>query len=310
MVRNQYLLLLPMTVAHLACAVSQPATKMEAANAFAQPAVATSDPRLSKVALGTPKVWARQYRRDLDCERAARDLDTYYGHDTAWTYLKACVMQGNFTQLKMLTDYWTEDLRNRPDAPPIIAQVLAARGGHVQSDIELLQRQRIPLFELGAAVKSAPAFKGRYLVFVGEIAESKTAKGKTELVVMEQRVGSEMSNVLTGNRYGSTSSSATSGSARWSSSGILGSGSAAGSTSGSSGTVSGQVETRVSDVFEDSGQEVLLKLKQDDPFLRVEKRTLFLVRFDGAKVTDAENTGEGEEPKRVAMATLVSYHDF
>ena len=72
----------------------------------------------------------------------------------------------------------------------------------------------------------------------------------------------------------------------------------------------GNIETRVTDVFEETGQEVHARIQNPDPFLVVDKNLVFLVRFDGTVVTDRENTSEGQEPNRTALVTLISYHDM
>lgn len=309
---KRFVLLVSGVILSTACATAKPAEKekVSATEAFAPPAAEQIAPARSKAALGTPKAWAKQFRRDAECERAARDLEAVHGHETAWTFVKACVAQGGFTQLKALCENWTDDLKTRPEAPSMIAQVLAARGGHLRSDLELVQQGRIPLFELGAALKQSSAFKGRYLLFVAKISETKQAAGKTELVLMEQAIASETSSVMTGPRSGSVSSTSGGGSVAWKSSGAVGSGSASGRYSRDSHSEYGKVETRVTDYFEETGQQILAKIKQPDPFLPVDKNLVFLVRFDGTAIADSENTNDGEEPRHTALVTLISYHDM
>jgi hypothetical protein len=148
------------------------------------------------------------------------------------------------------------------------------------------------------------------VVFVAKIAEAKEKKGKIELVLLEQAMSSDSERVLAGAASGTVSSSSGSGSAAWRSNGFAGSGSASGNTSSSSMSASGVTETRVTDVFEDTGQEIIAKIKQSDPFLKVDKNMVFLVRFDSALVGDTSQLGEGEEPQRTALVTLISYHDM
>ena len=160
------------------------------------------------------------------------------------------------------------------------------------------------------ALKQSSAFKGRYLVFVGKVAETKVSKGKLEMVLLERGLGSDTQNVMSGPRYGSVSSSSGQGALAWKSNGVAGSGSASGSYSRGNSSVSGNMEQRVTDIFEDTGQEIIVKLKQPDPFLTVDKNLVFLVRFDGSLVGDTSNVSEGEEPPRTALVTLISYHDI
>jgi hypothetical protein len=293
------------------CVVAAPKPKMSADEAFSPPPPDGPVSRAqSRAALGPPKDWARQYRRDLECERAAHELVPAHGAEVAWTYLKACIEKGNFTQLKTLVENWEDDLKTRPEAPSIIAQIIASRGGHLRPDLEILQQRRIPVFDLASALKQSAAFTGRYLVFVGKIAEAKTSKGKIELVLAEQTLTSEVASVLSGPRTGAVSTSSGSGQVGFRSNGIVGSGSAQGSYTNRSTTESGRIEQRVTDTFEDTGQEVIAKIKQPDPFLTADKSLVFLVRFDGALVTDTEAASEGEEPYRTALVTLISYHDL
>lgn len=292
-----------------ACATAKPKETMPAEEAFAPPpkaAPVAADPRAT---LGTPKEWALQYRRDLDCEQAARDLIPVYGREAGWTYVKACVTKGGFTQLKTLCTYWTDELKTRPEAGSIIAEVIGARGAHLLTDLALVQEQRIPLFDLASALKQPSAFKGRYLVVLGKVGDLKERGGRTEVTLQEQARSSEVSRVVGKDAYGTVSNSSSKGSVSWQSrDSIVGSGSASGSSSSQRSSVSGKMEQRVTDTFDETGQVIIAKLKQPDPFLRAEQNMVFLVRFDGTAVADAETTNEGEEPKRTALVTLVSYH--
>ena len=58
-----------------ACVVAAPPPKMSADEAFSPPpATAPVSAYQSRAALGPPKEWARQFRRDLECERGATEL--------------------------------------------------------------------------------------------------------------------------------------------------------------------------------------------------------------------------------------------
>jgi len=299
-----------LAVVTASCVTTPPPPKMSTEEAFAPATVAPVDASQSRAALGPPKEWARQYRRDIDCEREARALSKFHGRDVAWTYLKPCITRGLFTQLELLCGYWEEELKTKPEAPSLIAQVLAARGGHLGVDLPVLQKERIPVFELPSALKQPNAFKGRYVVFVGKIAETRNKKGNLEMVLLEQSLGSDTQYVMGTRAYGSTSSSSGKGAMAWRSSGVMGSGSASGSYSSGSQSVSGDMERRVTEVFEDTGQEIIARLKAADPFLVADKNLVFLVRFDGALIGDTSNLSEGEEPVRTALVTLVSYHEL
>jgi hypothetical protein len=272
-----------------------------------------------------PEKWARSFARSGECEAAARSFENSDGHEVAWTYLKGCIARPDFGLLPALLDNWAADLKSRPEAATLLAQVIANRGGSVGADLQLLQQRRLPVFELSAALKQPQAFKGRYLLFVARVSKLREVKGRSELVLAERARMSEQSDVFALGGHGSSSSSSgssssyssSSGSARFQSSGMLGSGSASGSGSTSresgysSGSMSksGALEQRVTFEFEDTGQEIHVRLAQPDPFLSVDRSFVFLVRFDGAKKVDVDEDTETEEPTTVALVSLVSYHD-
>jgi hypothetical protein len=295
-----------------ACASQKPAEKMSAQEAFSSAPEHPAGGVAARPTLGTPQEWASQYRRDVECELAARDLKVSYGEDIAWKYLtKGCVPRGVFTQLRALLDNWTQELLTRPEAGSLLAEIVAKRGGIVPSDLTMIQQKRIPLFDLNSAVSQANAFKGRYLLLTGKITQIKSHKGRTELAVDEVAAASQSTVVMSHEgRTGSSSARDSSASAEWKSNGIMGSGSASGKSSTSGFSQSGGVEDRVSDYFKETGQEAIIKLKQPDPFLRTERTLVFLVRFDGTAISDNEDTGESEEPRKVALVTLVSYHEI
>lgn len=287
------------------CATPAPVPKMSAAEAFAPARDAEVDPAMARASLGSPREWAKSFRRDIDCEREARNLVKNTGRDVAWTYLKACVTRGYFTQLEALIQNWEDELKTKADAAPMIAAVIAARGGHLGVDLQLLQQRRIPVFDLASALKQSSAYKGRYLLFVGKISEAKEIKGRTELVLLEQALSSESATVMTGPMYGSTTTATGNVNATWRTTTSSGTASA---NAAHRGTVtSGSMENRVTDVFEETGQEVIAKLKQPDPFLTVDKNLVFLVRFDGKLSSDI---ARGEDPLGTALVTLISYHDL
>lgn len=290
------------------CATTAP-ERQSAAEAFGatKPASASDGAKPSRV-VSTERAaaprdldkWAAGYRRPVECGVGAKELTRDYGRDLGWSALKACVNKGGFSLLKEVSEIWGEDLRTRSDASVVMAQIIATRGGNVGQDLTILQEKRVPLFELGAALRAPGTFKGRYVLFVGRISEVKNRKGKVELALNEMTLQGETSNVLVGRRYGSV------GSASASASGRYGSTSASGSYSGSSSRVSGEVETRSTTEFVESGETALIRLKQADPFLSTERNFLFLVRFDGVVVSESEAEEEG---RNTALGTLVAYFD-
>lgn len=106
--------------------------------------------------------WAVGYRRPMECGVGAKELTREYGRDLGWSALKACVNKGGFSWLKEVAEIWADDLRTRSDASVVLAQIIATRGGNVGQDLSMLQEKRVPLFELGSALRAPATFKGRY----------------------------------------------------------------------------------------------------------------------------------------------------
>lgn len=295
----------------VACA-TQEASKMPVTQAFASAAAPpeagpaeTSKPRKPPV---NPEKWARSHRRPIECEASARSLISTSGRETAWTYFKACADRSDFGLLEVALDNWAEELKTRAEAPGLLAQIIANRGGAISTDIQLLQKRRVPLFELSAALAQPEAFKGRYLLFVGRIGKIKSVKGRQELVVQEVSRTAEEASVFASGSYGSKSGSSGSASGSYTTSGALGSGSGSASYQSGGSSQYGALETRTNFDFEETGQQIFARMNAADPFLSIDRRFLFLVRFDGARASDDDDSEE-EQPRKVALVSLVSYHD-
>jgi hypothetical protein len=291
----------------LGCAT--PAPTIPAEQAFGPSASAAPPARVSQKPKASPEKWAQGFRRPGECEAAARDLETTTSHEVAWSYLKGCVSRPDFGLLPALLDNWSADLKSRPEGASILAQVIACRGGSVGTDLQLVQQRRLPLFELSAALQQPKAFKGRYVLFVGRVQRIRDHRGQTEVILAERARVSDQATVFAGAMHGHASGSSSSGSSSFRSTGMMGSGSAEAQGSRSSFSQSGNVELRVTADFEDTGQEIQARLAQSDPFLAVDRSFVFLVRFDGAKKSDASDEEIEEEPAMVALVSLVSYHD-
>lgn len=290
-------------------APTQPAQTAQSGTAATAPAADLAPASREPMA---PEKWARTFRRPVECEAAARSMAQQSGRAAAWPYLKACAARPDFGLLTGLVDNWLPELKAKPEAAGVLAQVIANRGGRITSDLQLLQQRRLPLFELTAALSQPEAFKGRYLVFVGRIEKLKSSKGRQELVLVERARSDEESRVMGANSYGSVSSSRGSGSAQGSyRTDRYGSGSAqvSGEYSRSGSYMSGQLETRSTVSFDDTNQQILARLAGPDPFLSIDRSFVFLVRFDGARKVDADEADD-EEPRLMALVSLVSYHDL
>src|SRR5687767_9056607 len=123
-----------------ACATPKQRETMSPEEAFAPPPEKVVSAQRAQTALPAPKDWAQQFRRDVECERSARELIPVYGKELAWRYLKeGCIGKGGFTLLKQLCENWTDDVMSRPEAISLIAGVVGVRGGQLKADLTIIQ---------------------------------------------------------------------------------------------------------------------------------------------------------------------------
>jgi hypothetical protein len=258
----------------------------------------------------------------FDCEGAARRLrDT--APDQAWAALVACVERqgwprGDFTYLERITSgYWDQDLVSRPDAPRLIARIIAARGGDVEGDIPLVQKSRVPLFTLAAALRQPEVYRGRWVLVRGALSEIRQEGGKPSAMVRETSLRGTAREVQVGNiarvdRSGSSTvrgdvqasgryNASTSSGAKYSSSGSY---SASGSSqySSSGRTDYSNVKQRFDNERVETGRLAVGRLAQADPFLEPEKDFLFLARFDGV------NPARDPQQQAVAVLSIAGYY--
>ncbi len=126
-----------------------------------------------------PRTFAARFRRPSFCEQAARALRPV-SRDKAWEALAACADKGNFTLLdRLVAQPWLEDLQTRPDAPKLIAQVIAARGGDEAADGAILRDHEVPICALEQAVKQPAVFRGRLVVLGASIGDVREWQGRT-----------------------------------------------------------------------------------------------------------------------------------
>ena len=258
----------------------------------------------------------------FDCEGAARRLRET-APDQAWAALVACVerqgwSRGDFTYLERITSgFWDQDLVSRPDAPRLIARIIAARGGDVEGDIPLVQKSRVPLFTLAAALRQPDVYRGRWVLVRGALSEIRQESGKPAAMMRETSLRATSRDVQVGNvsrvdRSGSSSvrgevqssgrysSSSTSG-ARYSGSGSYNaSGSAQYNSSGR--TDYSTVKQRFDNERVETGRLAVGRLAQADPFLEPEKDFLFLARFDGV------NPARDPDQQAVAVLSIAGYY--
>ncbi len=239
-----------------------------------------------------------------DCETAARHLRET-NPDQAWQGLAACIERarwprGEFTQLELLIrGPWDQDLQTRPDAPRLIARVIAHRGGDVEGDIPLVQKSRVPLFTLAAALRQPDVYKGRWVLVRGALTEMKQEGGKAAALVKETSLRATSREVQVGAISRTETSSNTNVSAQAQTTRY---GNAKGSAQyNSSGRIeSSTVKQKFENEHVETGRQALGKLPQADPFLEPDKDFLFIGRFDGVR--------PGDDGQPVAVLSIAGYY--
>jgi len=263
------------------CAGARPAEELPAAPAAAPVAL---DPTPSgSVSPGgkstfNPKVWVGWQDAAAECEASARAMRETDPAD-AWQALKACIElgrfnRGPFVQLNLLTTYWEDELKTRPDAIRIVGRVIANRGGDVDGDISRVQAIRMPVFTLKAAMAQPEVYKGRFVIIRGKLTdvklEAKSAVAMLDEMSMKavalKRVDQEDTIVKTQVfAY------------KWT------------------------LEHRFNEnLLNPTGRKVLGRLPEADPFLEPDKEFVFVGRFDGAK--------PGNEDQKVAILNIIGYY--
>ena len=251
-----------------------------------------------------PKAFAAVQLTPVECERAARELRET-NPDQAWQGLAACIERsrwprGEFTHLELLTrGAWDQDLQTRPDAPRLIARVIAMRGGDVEGDIPLAQKSRVPLFTLAAALRQPDVYKGRWVLVRGALSEMKQEGGKTALLLKETSMRATSREVQVGPMSRTDSSSSTSARAQVQTT-RYGNASGSANIASRDRTEHSLVKQKFENERVETGRQALGKLPQADPFLEPDKDFLFLGRFDGVR------PGENEQP--VAVLSIAGYY--
>src|SRR5438094_9644900 len=231
------------------------------------------------------KAFAAGQPSPFDCESSARRLRES-SPDQAWAALGACVerqgwSRGDFTALERITGgFWDEDLTTRADAPRLIARIIAARGGDVEGDIPLVQKSRVPLFTLAAALRQPDVYKGRWVLVRGALTDIRQEAGKPAAMVRETSLRATSREVQVGNvsrwdRSSTASAQSEVATTRY--------GSARGSSRYASNGRSefSTVKQKFDNERVETGRLALGRLAQADPFLEPEKDFLFLGRFEG-----------------------------
>jgi hypothetical protein len=249
--------------------------------------------------------FADEHSTPAECEQSARSLQKT-SRDEAWSALRACVERahwphGAFTALQSLVDgAWDEELKKRPDAPALVARVVAARGGDVDGDLPLAQRSRVPIFSLHAALEQPEVYKGRYVLLRGSLADLRAEAGLTTALLRESALRSATREFETGTkaRTEHQESAAAKGDLRTAAYGDLG---GHGSVSQSERTDHATIARRFENEKVVTGRQALGRLAQPDPFLEPGREFVFLARFDGVRPADDDST--------LGLLTVVSYFE-
>jgi hypothetical protein len=261
------------------------------------------------------RVWVGWQDTAMDCESSARAM-RQSNPQHAWEALRACIEigrfnRGPFTQIALLTSYWEEELKTRSDAPRVIGQVIANRGGDVDGDISRVQRVRMPVFTLKAAMQQPEVYKGRYVLLRARLFDIKMdPKSATAMLAETSMKPAEALRdsgdvyVSSYNRAGGSSSSG--GAAGSYQTDRYGSGrgsysyDSSGSYNSSGSSTSGYAKRFYENVVHPTGRQALGRLPEADPFLEPNKEFVFVTRFDGAK--------PGNEPNsQLAQLTIITY---
>jgi len=267
----------------VACAGARPAPEDLPDKPAAAP-VALAPTRSGSVSPGgksnfNAKVWVSWQDAAADCEASARAMRDSAA-DEAWLALKACIElgrfnRGPFVQLNLLTTYWDDELKTRPDAIRLVGRVIANRGGDVDGDISRVQGIRMPVFTLKAAMAQPDVYKGRYVIVRGKLTDVKLeARSATAMLdemsmkaVALNRVDQEDTIVKT-NVFAY----------KWT------------------------LEHRFNEnLLNPTGRKALGRLPEADPFLEPDNQFVFVARFDGARPAN-------ESEQKVAILSILGYY--
>jgi len=263
------------------------------------------------------RAWVNRQETAMECEASARAL-RQSSPQYAWEALRACVeighfSRGPFTQIALLTSYWDDELRSRPDAARVVGQVIANRGGDADDDISRLQKVRMPVFTLGAAMRQPDVYKGRYVILRARLfdvrMDDKSATAMLAETSMKSAEGLRDSGdvyVTSYNRSGTYSGSRTGSGAYQTDRNGSGRGtysqSGEGGYSSSGSSTSGRAKRVYENVVNATGRQALGRLPEADPFLEPNKEFIFVARFDGVRPGNAPNTTP------LAALTIVTYY--
>ncbi|WP_395828543.1 hypothetical protein [Archangium violaceum] len=253
------------------------------------------------------KAFGARYATPAQCEVAARKL-LPTSRDEAWVALRSCVQYSHFTLLgALLSDAWAEELRVRPDAAQMIAQVVAKRGGSVDGELKLLHERKVPIFGLAAAIAQPDIYKGRYVLLRAQVADVRSEGDKPTVWLVEQELGSVESEQPVGYATRKDSVSVHSG-AVGGDVGLLGRSNLGGQISTSEREQNASTVRRFDNVSGETGLEALGRLPNADPFFAPGKDFVVLARFDGLRTTSGGSEDDDDAPK-LPVLTVVGYYE-
>ncbi len=269
--------------------------KLSTSEAFAHQDVPEAAERLP-----TPEAFARSFRRSIECEEQARTFQQR-APDAAWSYLKACVARGRFTQLPQLLDFWATELK-RPDAAQVLASVVAARG-LLKADLTALQQQGLAYFDLASAIDRPATFRGRTVLFFGQIRGSYEDTKSSTVEIDELSLGSMPGEAVESLRTTTETTSRTRLEGQLQAP-MLPSGQGQGTLQHDSASTRGRTSLRYETVIEKTGHDVIGRLSKNDPFLSSAHPWLFVAKFD-----DVWRPEKGDEV-RVPVVSILSWHEL
>ena len=232
--------------------------------------------------------WVAMQDLARDCEQAAGSIRRDNA-DEGWQALRACVEKGKFVrgskfvELAPVVNNWASELGSRPEAPTMLAQLIANRGGDIDGDLSEVQKARAPLFTLAAAMSQPAVYKGRLLLVRAQLrdvnADAPAAGGPASpgvTVVLDESAFMSVHQFREDQKKSGTS---------W--------------RSGKSYNDKVTAIDNHNNVSRLTGRGVLGRMPESDPFLQPGKDFVFLARFDGLTK---------DEARSLAVVTILKYY--
>ncbi|MHB8878426.1 MAG: hypothetical protein ACYC8T_32420 [Myxococcaceae bacterium] len=196
---------------------------------------------------------ALRQRTPLDCEQAARG-QAAKSRKRGWLVLKACLARADFKLIhEVVVEPWINELRSDPEVPELLTHLIARRGGSVERDTRLLEKNGISLLSLRSAVENPEVSRNRLVVLRGIAGKLEARKDGAIVPLTETVLRSQDS-------YH----------AQWA------------ARQGYRGLASRGLVNEVAL----TGREVIARVARPLPKLSAGKELIFLVRFEGMRASD------------------------